>query len=242
MRYGEADRCRFCAIEESLAAGQTTRVKTPAQLAEVAEAAVRLDGVRQLVMTTGTTATPDRGARYLARCARAVVAAVGDLPIQVQCEPPDDEGALPALAAAGVTAVGIHVESLDDRVRARWMPGKATVPLATYWAAWSAAVGVFGRNRVSTYLLVGLGEDPDELVTGAERLIELGVYPFVVPVRPMAGTLAALDGLSSPSAELVADVTGRVATLLRQGDMVGRDQGAGCAACGACSALAAAGG
>jgi hypothetical protein len=58
----------------------------------------------------------------------------------------------------------------------------------------------------------------------------------------MAGTLAALDGLSSPSAELVADVTGRVATLLRQGDMVGRDQGAGCAACGACSALAAAGG
>ena len=46
---------------------------------------------------------------------------------------------------------------------------------------------LFGRNRVSTYLLVGLGEDPDELVAGAGRLIERGVYPFVVPYRPLAG-------------------------------------------------------
>ena len=42
--------------------GATIAAKTPAKLAEVAEAAVRLDGVRQMVMTTGTTAGPDRGA------------------------------------------------------------------------------------------------------------------------------------------------------------------------------------
>ena len=35
------------------------------------------------------------------------------------------------------------------------MPGKATVPLSEYWAAWREAVRVFGHNRVSTYLLVG---------------------------------------------------------------------------------------
>ncbi len=241
IRYRPADRCRFCPIVEALRAGATTRVKTPAQLAEVAEAAVRLDGVRQLLMTTGTTATPDRGARYLARCARAVLAVRPDLPIQVQCEPPADLAALADLHHAGVTAIGIHVESLDDRVRARWMPSKATVTLAEYEAAWVEAVRLFGRNRVSTYLLVGLGEDPDELVAGAARLIELGVYPFVVPVRPMAGTLAADDGLAPPSPNLVLDVTERVAALLRAAEMYGHDQGAGCAACGACSALASAG-
>ncbi len=241
IRYAAEDRCRFCAIEESLAAGATTRVKTPAQLAEVTEAAVRLDGVRQLLMTTGTTATADRGARYLARCARAVLAAVPGLPIQAQCEPPEDLTALADLHDAGVTAMGIHVESLDDRVRARWMPGKATVPMADYEAAWSEAVRIFGRNRVSTYLLVGLGEDPDELVTGARRLIAMGVYPFVVPVRALAGTLAAADGLRPPSPDLVSDVTGRVAADLVAAGMYGREQGAGCAACGACSALAAAG-
>jgi radical SAM protein (TIGR04043 family) len=242
IRYAETDRCRFCAIEESLRSGATTAAKTPAQLAEVAEAAVRLDGVKQMVMTTGTTAGPDRGARHLARCVRAVLAAVPGLPIQVQCEPPGDLSVIAELKDAGATAIGIHVESLDDDVRKRWMPGKATVPLAEYEKAWDEAVRVFGPNRVSTYLLIGLGENADEMVAGAGRLIDRGVYPFVVPFRPLLGTLARQDGAVSPSPSLVHEVTSRVARLLRAAGMVGAEQGAGCAACGACGALQAAGG
>jgi radical SAM protein (TIGR04043 family) len=244
VRYGEADRCRFCAIEQPLASGATTAVKTPEQLAEVAEAAVRLDGVRQMVMTTGTSNGRDRGARHLARCTRAVKAAVPGLAVQVQCEPPapDDLAALAALRDAGADAIGIHVESLDDAVRRRWMPGKATVPLSQYWAAWDEAVRLFGRDAVSTYLIVGLGEDPDELVAGAGELIRRGVYPFVVPYRPIPGTPAHAAGESPPSGALLAEVTSRVAALLRAAGMRGADQAAGCAACGACSALAAAGG
>jgi radical SAM protein (TIGR04043 family) len=243
IRYAEDQRCRFCAIEASLHAGSTTAVKSPMQLAEVAEAAVRLDGVRQMVMTTGTTNGRDRGARHLARCVRAVLDAVPGLPIQVQCEPPapEDLAAIRELRDAGATAIGIHVESLDDTVRRRWMPGKATVPLAQYEAAWDEAVRVFGANRVSTYLLVGLGEDPDELVHGALRLADRGVYPFVVPYRPLAGTLAAADGAGPPDPLVLEQVTQRVAAGLRARGMFGADQGAGCAACGACSALQAAG-
>jgi radical SAM protein (TIGR04043 family) len=243
IRYAEPDRCRFCAIEASLTAGSTTAVKSPAQLAEVAEAAVRLDGVRQMVMTTGTTNGRDRGARHLARCVRAVTEAVPGLPVQVQCEPPapDDLAAITELRDAGATAIGIHVEALDDDVRRRWMPGKATVPMSQYELAWDEAVRVFGRNRVSTYLLVGLGEDPDELVAGALRLAGRGVYPFVVPYRPLAGTLAMADGIGAPDPLVLDDVTSRVAAGLRRLGMRGADQGAGCAACGACSALQAAG-
>ena len=242
IRYAEDQRCRFCAIEESLRAGATAAAKTPAQLAEVAEAAVRLDGVRQMVMTTGTTKGVDRGARTLARCVRAVLAAVPGLPVQVQIEPPGELGVLAELKEAGATSIGIHVESLDDDVRKRWLPGKSTVPLAEYEAAWDEAVHVFGWNQVSTYLLIGLGEDPDELVSGAGRLIERGVYPFVVPMRPMLGTLASRDGAVAPPASLVADVTRRVGELLRAAGMRGADQQAGCAACGACSVLSTAGG
>ena len=241
IRYAEDQRCRFCTIEESLRSGATIAAKTPAQLAEVAQAAVALDGVRQMVMTTGTTAGPDRGARNLVRCVRAVLAAVPGLPIQVQVEPPRDLSVLTELHDAGATAIGIHVESLDDEVRRRWMPGKGSVPMAEYETAWDEAVRVFGRNRVSTYLLVGLGEDPDELVAGASRLIDRGVYPFVVPLRPMAGTLARRDGVGAPPIELVRYVTQRVAALLRDAGMIGADQQAGCAACGACGVLSAAG-
>jgi radical SAM protein (TIGR04043 family) len=242
IRYAEDQRCRFCAIEESLNAGDTIAAKTPAQLAEVAEAAVRLDGVRQMVMTTGTTAGPDRGARNLVRCVRAVLAAVPGLPIQVQIEPPRDLAVLGELKKAGTTSIGIHVETLDDELRRRWMPGKGSVPMAEYEAAWDEAVRVFGRNRVSTYLLLGLGEDADEVVAGAAGLIERGVYPFVVPMRPMLGTLARRDGATQASPALVHEVTSRVAALLRAAAMTGTDQQAGCAACGACSALSAAGG
>ena len=116
------------------------------------------------------------------------------------------------------------------------------MPLAVYEAAWDEAVRVFGRNRVSTYLLIGLGEDRDELVAGAGRLIDRGVYPFVVPFRPMVGTLARRDGIGAPAPELVREVTERVAALLRAAGMSGVDQQAGCAACGACGVLRAAGG
>ncbi|MGU3436147.1 MSMEG_0568 family radical SAM protein [Actinomycetes bacterium M1A6_2h] len=243
IRYDESQRCRFCSIEESLRAGATVAVKKPAQLAEVAEAAVRLDGVTHMVMTTGTSAAKDRGATHLARCVRAVRAAVPDLPIQVQCEPPGDLATITELFEAGAASIGIHVESLDDDVRRRWMPGKASVSMDEYRAAWAEAVRVFGRNQVSTYLLVGLGEDPDELVDGARELIEMGVYPFVVPFRPHAGTLAVdVDGAQPPRADILEDVTLRVAKELETAGMFGADQKAGCAACGACSVLQNAGG
>ncbi|PTL58204.1 MSMEG_0568 family radical SAM protein [Paraconexibacter algicola] len=243
IRYTHEDtRCRFCTIEESLRSGATVQVKSPELLAEVAHAAVELDGIRQMVMTTGTSNGPDRGAKHLSKCVAAVRSAVPGLPIQVQIEPPLDLSWITTLHEAGATALGIHVEALDETVRARWTPGKATVPMARYEEAWQEAVRVFGRNRVSTYLLVGLGEDPDELVAGAERLIEMGVYPFVVPYRPLAGSLAHADGVPAPDPATLMRVTRRVARALREADMRGADQVAGCAACGACSALGACGG
>lgn len=243
VRYAEDQRCRFCSIEESLRSGATTAVKRPAELAEVAEAAVRLDGVTQMVMTTGTSAGSDRGARHLARCVRAVKEAVPQLPIQVQCEPPADLKVITELRDSGADSIGIHVESLDDAVRRRWMPGKATVPLAQYRAAWREAVRVFGRNQVSTYLLVGLGEEPDELIAGAADLIAMGVYPFVVPFRPHRGTLAVdVDGAGAPDAAVLEKVSREVAALLRMSGMAGADQRAGCASCGACGVLQSLGG
>lgn len=239
MRYEESQRCRFCAIEASLESGATIAVKKSQQIAEVAQAAVELDGVKQMVMTTGTTTGRDRGATHLARCVKAVRAVLPDLPIQVQCEPPNQLQTITDLYEAGAQSIGIHVESMDDEVRRRWMPGKATVSMDEYRAAWREAVRVFGWNQVSTYLLIGLGEDPDELVDSASELIEMGVYPFVVPFRPLAGTLATdVDHAKAPESSVVYNITARVAQRLRAAGMNGADQAAGCASCGACSALA----
>jgi radical SAM protein (TIGR04043 family) len=226
--------CQFCAIEQSLADGGTVVRKTPAQVAEVAAAAVRLDGVRQLVMTTGTPNSDDRGARLMAETAAAVKARV-DLPIQAQCEPPEDPSWYARMKQAGVDSLGMHLEVVDPEVRRRILPGKSELSLERYYEAFGQAVAVFGRGQVSTYLLAGLGDSAEALIACSRRLIELGVYPFVVPFVPIAGTPLAHH--PAPSTAFMVEVYGAVAALLRASDISAEAMAAGCAKCGACSAL-----
>ena len=235
IRYGNtATKCQFCAIGESLKAGRTIARKTPEQLAEVADAAMRLDGVRNVVMTTGTPATDDRGAAVLADCARAIKAATG-LPIQAQCEPPADFAWFGRLRAAGVDSLGMHLEAWNEDVRRRIMPGKAEVPRAFYLEAFAASVAIFGRGQVSTYLLAGLGDSVDELHEAARLLIDLGVYPFIVPFVPVGGTPLALH--QPPSADFMRAVLQPVGEWLADAGMTSATVKAGCAKCAACSSL-----
>ncbi len=234
-RYRDpATVCQFCAIEKSLEAGRTIARKTPEQLAEVTEAAVRLDGVKHLVMTTGTPHTSDRGAAYLTECAKAIKARV-DIPIQAQCEPPDDFIWFDRLKAAGVDTLGMHLEAADPQVRAKIMPGKATVPLEYYFEAFAAAVQVFGWGQVNTYLLAGLGDSLETLLEVSDRLINLGVYPFIVPFVPITDT--PLADHPAPSSEFMLAIYQQVGAMLKKAGMSSADIKAGCAKCGACSAL-----
>jgi radical SAM protein (TIGR04043 family) len=235
IRYQSRTRtCQFCAIGQSLAAGRTVERKTPAQLAEVAKAAAELDGVKHMVMTTGTPPGRDRGAAILAESAAAVKAAV-DLPIQGQCEPPDDDVWFRRMKDAGVDALGMHLEVVTPQLRARVMPGKAQVPLDRYFDAFAAAVSVFGRAQVSTYILAGLGDTKEAILETCGKLIALGVYPFVVPFVPISGT--PLESHPAPSPAFMHEILRPLATMLREGALRATDIKAGCGKCGACSAL-----
>ena len=226
--------CQFCAIEQSLEDGATVVRKTPEQVAEVAEAAVRLDGIKQLVMTTGTPNSDDRGARLMAETAMAVKARV-DLPIQGQCEPPDDPIWYERMKQAGIDSLGMHLEVVEPEVRRRILPGKSELSLERYYDAFADAVAVFGRGEVSTYLLAGLGDSREALLDCSRRLIDLGVYPFVVPFVPISGT--PLENHPAPDTSFMVDVYQGVAELLRLADLRSDRMSAGCAKCGACSAL-----
>ena len=226
--------CQFCAIGQSLAAERTITRKIPDQLAEVAEAAVRLDGVEHMIMTTGTPNTTDRGAAYLTDCAQAIQKKV-DLPIQAQCEPPDDFRWFERMRTAGIDSLGMHLEAADPVVRSRIMPGKAKVPVAYYFEAFAAAVKVFGRGQVSTYLLAGLGDSKETLLSVSARLIEAGVYPFIVPFVPISGTPLAHH--APPSSEFMFELYKQVGKQLKRANLLSADMKAGCAKCGACSAL-----
>lgn len=235
VRYPDrATRCQFCAIGESLRGGRTIARKSPEQLAEVAEAARRLDGVTQVVLTTGTPPTPDRGAAVLRDCSEAITERA-ELPIQAQCEPPESFDWFAWLRAAGVVSVGMHLEVLDPEVRARIMPSKAELSVDDYFEAYREAVPVFGRGQVTTYLLAGLGDSKETLLEGCRKLIELGVYPFVVPFVPITGT--PLEHHPPPSPELMVSILRPLGEMLRAAGMTSKEIRAGCGKCGACSSL-----
>ena len=237
IRYNDRTKsCQFCAIGQSLAAGRTVERKTPQQLAEVARAAVELDGVKHMVMTTGTPPTPDRGAQILCESAAAVRAAV-DLPIQAQCEPPNQDHWFATMQASGIDSLGMHLEAVTPAVRKKIMPGKASVSLQRYRQAFHAAVAVFGRGQVNTYILAGLGDTSETILAMSRELIEIGVYPFVVPFVPISGT--PLEDHPAPSPEFMYSILAPLGAMLSAAGMRAADIKAGCGKCGACSSLSA---
>ncbi len=187
-----------------------------------------------MVLTTGTPATPDRGAQILVDSVVAIRAVV-DIPIQVQCEPPDTDEWFVRMKDAGVDTLGMHLEAVTPEVRERIMPGKASVPLERYMESFKAAVDVFGRGQVSTYILAGLGDSPEAILAMSQQLVDMGVYPFVVPFVPISGT--PLEDHPAPTPEFMTSILEPLANIVGQADMRSSDIKAGCGKCGACSSM-----
>lgn len=226
-------RCAFCGTEASLDLNTTVARKSPAQLAQVA-AAARAEGVAHMVLTSGCGDPAGSEIAYLAACATAIKKACG-LPIQVQIAPPPDLAALALLLDAGVDSLGIHVETLHEPTLAAVAPAKAAIGTGRYITAWQQAVALFGPGQVSSFLIAGLGEPAESVIEAAEVLADLGVYPFVVPLRPLPGSALA-QALPPPAASLTAICQATARILKRKGLQAAQTK-AGCVRCGACSPL-----
>lgn len=232
--WGNDDQCRFCAIERSLEAGRTIPVKRPEQLAEVAVAAKELDHVADVTLTTGTTRGSDKGAEYVARCAHAIKQATG-LPVQAQFEPPDELSVLETVKERGVDTVGIHVESFDQDVLDRIAPAKGRTGVEGYFRCWERAVEIFGPGQVTTYVILGMGEDPRVTADACRRAVDMGVYPFVVPLRPVPGSL--MEDWLPPAPDYVESMYRQVVPYVVERGLGSWDVNAGCARCRACSGM-----
>ena len=227
-------RCRFCGIGLSLANHNTIPLKSPDQLAETAAKAKDLDGVRHVVLTSGAATPPEKEFSILARAAEAIKDRTG-LPVHAQVMPPQHVERLRDLKDAGVDTVGIHIESFDAEILKKMAPVKAAMGLTRYCRSWQEAVRVFGPNQVSSFVLVGLGETPESVIWGSDLLADMGVYPFVVPLRPIPGSR--MEQILPPDPKIMKPIYREVARILSQKGLSYAQSLAGCVRCGACSAL-----
>jgi len=232
--WRSGNRCRFCGIEISLAAGKTLPFKSPSQLAEVAAAAKELDGAAHVVLTAGTAEPPGSELNLLSDAASAVRDVTG-LPVHAQFLPPEDLGWLERLKEKGVATVGIHLENPDLKILSKVSPAKGAIGKDRYTKTWKRAVEVFGPNQVSSFLIAGLGENLISMVSECEAMADMGVYPFVVPLRPIPGSL--MEDALPPAPSYMNSIYEKVSELINLKGLSSRASKAGCVRCGACSGL-----
>ncbi len=228
-------RCKFCGIELTLKDRSTVGFKNAKSLVETILLAKQLDGISNIVFTSGVAKDEEKALTKYAEICSEVKRATG-LPIQLQIVPPEDLSWLQRLKDSGVDALGVHIETFDPEVFEKITPGKAKIGFDKYVETWKESVNVFGKWQVSTYVLVGLGERLETIIEGAALCAEIGVYPFIVPFRPIAGT--PMENVTPPKPEVMEYVYTEAAKVLSKYiDGAAKSSKAGCVSCGECSAL-----
>jgi biotin synthase len=123
-----------------------------------------------------------------------------NIQISVSCQPLNSTN-IRLLAEAGVKRIGIPLDAatkeLFDKVKGRLAGGPYS--WERQFQLLAEAVNVFGRGKVSTHLIAGLGETEREMAETIQRCVDMGVLPALFAFTPIAGT--ALENKPQPPIE-----------------------------------------
>jgi biotin synthase-related radical SAM superfamily protein len=98
------------------------------------------------------------------------------------------------LKELGVAEVKFNLEAATPEIFSQMCPG---LNYGLLWQVLDRSVKLFGKNRVFSNVIVGLGETDSELETCIKNLTSHGVIPVLRPLNPVSK----LAGTPRPSAE-----------------------------------------
>ena len=148
----------------------------------------------------------------------------------------EDRSDIRRLHDIGATEIKINVQSPDPAILGRICPGW---DLERQYRLLVEAVDVFGRGRVTTNVIIGLGETDTDVSEALDRLATMGVVPSVRAVRVNDGNRKDLErALGHPVEPMETDRHIRLARMLgkmleRHG-LSARDFRSMCHRCGCC--------
>ncbi|MEM3617711.1 MAG: radical SAM protein [Candidatus Bathyarchaeia archaeon] len=120
-----------------------------------------------------------------------------NIPISVSCQPLNPEN-IRHLAESGVERIGIPLDAATPEIFDKVKGASAGGPyeMERQLKLLKEAVKIFGEGKVSTHLIVGLGESEKEMVEMIQKCVDMGVLPALFAFTPVAGT--ALENLGQP--------------------------------------------
>ena len=184
--------CTFCPVPKL--AGRT---KSRDEVLKMVDDAYKTGNMHAISITSGIEHSPEE---EVARAANIVKSLVNyNVPIGVSVYPTANSSLI--LKEAGALEIKYNVETMDRNIFKR---ACADMNLDFVLASLESAVEIFGRNRVYSNFIIGLGESDKTVKKGVRVLAELGVIPILraLALHPLRPDLADVcPNATRPSAD-----------------------------------------
>jgi biotin synthase-related radical SAM superfamily protein len=163
--------CKFCPVP--LLNGH---VKTLDEILRLVGEAAKHREFSAISLTSGVAESPEKEVEYMVRIVRELARRY-EVPIGVSVYPTDSSSE--DLKAAGACEIKYNVETMDPEIFRKICPG---LSLDSILNALKKAVGIFGKNQVSSNFIIGLSETDQCVEKGVEILTCMGVIPNLRPI------------------------------------------------------------
>ena len=209
-------KCRYCPVPL-----QGGKRKTIDEIMKMVES-VR-HRVSAISLTSGVLSSIDEEEDYVLDVVKHL--RFFDLPLGVSIYPTDQTP--DRLKKLGVTEVKFNLEAATPELFATMCPG---LNYDQIWRALDRSVQLFGRGRVFSNVLVGLGETDEDLENCIRKLTAHGVIPVLRPLNPVAG----MTGSLRPSADRLNRVFSMHERALTEAKLDARGALTMCTNCAGC--------
>jgi biotin synthase-related radical SAM superfamily protein len=208
--------CRYCPVP-----GLPGRRKDVEEIVEmVGSVADRIDAI---AITSGVASSIEEEEAYVLDVVAALLPF--GLPIGVSIYPGPETPA--RLHALGVVEVKFNIEAATEALFLQMCPG---LSWGAIWEALQSSVALFGRDRVYSNVIVGLGETDEDLERVMRDLAGIGVIPVLRPLTPAAS----LADRPRPSADRLLSLCETHERILRQAGLDPHRALTMCSACTGC--------
>ena len=213
--------CKFCAVPK-LNGG----IKSSQTVLQMVEEAARTGHLQAISLTSGVEVSPQAEAMRVAGIVRDLKRF--GVPVGVSISP--FPGVNLILKDAGADEVKYNLECVDPDLFLQVCPG---ISYQEIMDALQEAVAIFGKNRVFTNIIVGLGETDELLRRSIDELTEWGVIPVLRAVFPHPLRAGEVQ-MERPSAERLLDNAHYLKAALEKNGLDGAAALTGCYRCTGC--------
>ena len=209
-------RCRYCSVP-----------KIGGRRKSISEIMGMVESVRHRIhaisITSGVQKSIEEEEVYVLEVVKHL--AFFNLPIGVSIYPA--EKTPDRLKELGVCEVKFNLEAATPALFARMCPG---LDYDRLWQVLDRSVELFGKNRVFSNVIIGLGETDAELEGCIRQLTSRGVIPVMRPLNPVAE----LAGTPRPTAERLKKVFAIHEQVLEAAGLDARQALTMCTNCAGC--------